>query len=85
MLFHMGLGGMLRMIIRLDSVGSRGVGVVGRLFVIARLVMFGGFGVMLRCVGMMFSSLLVMIDSFFRHRLIPLYDWCQPNQLGLPS
>jgi len=43
------------------------VGVVGRLFVISRFVMSGGFCVVFRRLRMMFSSLLVMIGSFPRH------------------
>jgi hypothetical protein len=72
MLFYMGLGGMFGMVICVGRVSPGGMGVVRRLFVISGLVMLGGFCMVLRGVGMMFGSMLVMICSFFGHCVIPL-------------
>jgi hypothetical protein len=49
------------------SVSARGVRVMRRLLVMSRSVMFGGFAVVLRGLGMMFGRLGVMVRSFLRH------------------
>ena len=51
-----------------NYVASRSMSMVGRLFVLSGIVMFGGFPVVTSGVRQMFRRLLVMLCGFLRHR-----------------
>ena len=61
-----GVGGVLGGVVR---VRGRGVGVVGGLLVVARLVVLGGFGVVFGGRGVVDGGLLVALGGFLRHNV----------------
>ena len=65
--FHVLLGGFFRVILGLNVVAVRQVGVVSGGFVIAVFMMLGGFMVMARSVLVVLRCLLVMLHCFVGH------------------
>jgi hypothetical protein len=66
-----GLPGLLGVHAGMRSMPACGMRVMSGLLVMARSVMFGGFAMVLRGLGMMFGRLGVMVCSFLRHDLSP--------------
>jgi hypothetical protein len=64
-LVHVSLCGIFRMIVGMDGMRPRRMGMMCRLFMVSRFMMFGGFGVMPRRMRMMVGGMLVMVGSFF--------------------
>jgi hypothetical protein len=48
--------------------------VMGRLLVVSALMVFGGFGMMAGCVGVMLGRLLMVLGCFLGHVRFPLSD-----------
>lgn len=65
--FHMVLGGFFRMILGLNMMAVRQVGMVSGGFVVAVLMMFGCFMVVARSVLVVFRCLLVVLGCFVGH------------------
>jgi hypothetical protein len=65
--FHVVLGGLFGVLLGVDVVSVRQVGVVSGGFVVAVLVMLGGFVVMARSVLVVLRCLLVMLGCFVGH------------------
>jgi hypothetical protein len=61
------------------------VGVVRGLFVIAGLVVFGGFAVMLGGMLVMFGGLVMMLDGVFAHVCAPDFSGYSPADLRTSS
>ena len=66
-LFHVGFTGFLRVMSCMVAVTARGMGVMGGLFVLTPLVMFGGLGVVSCRVSMMLCCLFMVFCCFFGH------------------
>jgi hypothetical protein len=64
-----GLPSLLGVRTGMGSMSARGVCVVGSLLVMARSVVFGGFAMVLRGLGMVFGRFGVMFRSLLRHRI----------------
>jgi len=62
-----------------NSMSMSDVGMMSGFFVIARLVVVGGFAVMFRRVFMMFRGLVVMLCSLMSHSMVPPFA-CGENQ-----
>ena len=63
---------LVMMMLGMAGVTMRGMSMVGRLFVIAGLMVLGGFAVVLRGVFVMLGGLVVMLGAFvFAHFLLP--------------
>jgi hypothetical protein len=56
-----------------NYVAPCGMSMVGRLFVMSGIVMFGGFPVVMSGMCQMFRRLLVMLCGFLRHRIFLHY------------
>jgi hypothetical protein len=68
-LFEMRFCRLLGVGARVRTVARRGMSVVCCFLVVASVVMFGGFAMVLRSVGVVFGCLGVMLRSFLRHRI----------------
>jgi hypothetical protein len=66
-LVHVSLTGFFAVLICMMRMATRGVGVVGRLFVVAALVVLCGFSVVLRGVSVMFGGLFMVFNGFLGH------------------
>lgn len=74
MLLSVGLGGMISMFVRMNGMRARCMGMMRRLFMIARLVMLGCFRMMFRCLGVMVSGGFVVVTCLFGHELTPVME-----------
>jgi hypothetical protein len=93
-MFDMGFGRCYRMLRGLGMMPTRGMRMMRRFLVIARLMVFGGFLMMPRGVLMLFGRFLVMLCSLgghrrsFRDRLFPTMTRFPPQEgdtLHVPS
>ena len=64
--------GLVVVLFGVAGVAMGGVGVMGRLLVIAGFVMLGGFAVMFRRMFVVFGGLVVMVDGVVRHVSLPV-------------
>ena len=65
---------LVMMMLGMAGVTMRGMSMVGRLFVIAGLMVLGGFAVVLRGVFVMLGGLVMMLDvAVFAHVALPAY------------
>lgn len=71
MLFRVRLARMLTVFLSLRRMTVRGVSVVRRFFVIASIVMFRRFRMMLCGVGMVFGGLAMVLSCFLGHCVPP--------------
>jgi hypothetical protein len=66
-IFRVSFSCFLGMMPSMNCMPARGMGVVGRFFVVSAFMMLGSFRMVVRSVLMMLGCLLVMFSSFFRH------------------
>jgi hypothetical protein len=71
MLLAMTLRSVFGMLRGMNGMAPRGVGMVGCLFVVSRLMMLRSFGVVPGCVSMVFRCMFVVFDGFLRHGVLP--------------
>jgi hypothetical protein len=64
----------MMMMLGMAGMAMRGMGMVGRLLVVARLMMFGGLAVMLRRMLVMLGGLVMMFDALvLAHVSLPVW------------
>ena len=66
-IFRVSFSCFLGMMPSMNCMPARGMGVVGRFFVVSAFMMLGSFRMVVRSVLMMLGCLLVVFSSFFRH------------------
>ena len=67
MLFGVALASLSRMLSSMVRMGRSSMGVMGSLFMIAGLVVLGGFGVVFRSLRVVGGGVLVALCCFLRH------------------
>ena len=67
MLFSVALASLSRMLSSMVRMGRSSMGVMGSLFMIAGLVVLGGFGVVFRSLRVVGGGVLVALCCFLRH------------------
>jgi hypothetical protein len=74
MLFSVGLAGIITALLGMRVMSARSGGVMSRLLVITRFMMFGGFFRMPRGVFIMFRCLFVVLGCFLAHNFSLLVE-----------